>query len=208
MNIQEFQLYLSVVKDIFTVIASMIAGIVAIVGLQTWRKQLKGKTEYELAQKLLTAVYKIRDSIYYVRNPFMSAGEISQAMKDANIEGNPLDPKVNASSMQAVYQQRWSRVQEAWNNIDVILLEAEALWGKDITELAKQLSGCSADLRIHIQMYLRNLQNPKEVLPGKMEEIDNVVYGYTGDEDRNKFSAKLLESIHKFEEFLKPRLIS
>jgi hypothetical protein len=88
MTLAQFQTYLSIAKDIFTVLASITAGIVAIIGLQTWKKQLKGKTEYELAQRLLMAVYKIRDAIYYVRNPFMSAGEINQALKDANVEQN------------------------------------------------------------------------------------------------------------------------
>ena len=206
MTLQQFQIYLSIAKDVFTTLAAITAGVVAIIGLRTWRKQLKGKTEYELAQKLLMAVYKVRDAIFFVRNPFMSAGEISQAMKDANIEGLPSDPKVNASSQQAVYQQRWIKVQEAWNSLDVVLLEAEALWGDEITKLAKLLSNRTVTLRVNIQKSLRSLQDHREINPEKINEIDDVIYGFSGDELNNKFSAQIQESIHEFEKYLKPRL--
>lgn len=207
MSLQDFQLYLAIAKDVFTIIASISAGVVAIVGLRTWRKQLKGKTEYELTQKLLIAIYRIRDSLNHVRNPMMLSGEISNALKEANIEGNANDSK-ELINTQAVYQQRWLKVQEAWSGFDVPLLEAEALWGKQITNLAKNLSNVTVDLRIHIQMHLDSLKYHKKFSADKIEKIEDVIYGFTGDEKDNKFSAEILEAIRKFEEFLKPKLIS
>jgi len=206
MSLQDFQTYLAIVKDIFTILASVIAGVVAIVGLQTWKKQIKGKVEYELAQRLLMAVYKVRDALYYVRNPFMTGSETSQALKSANIEQDPSEPTLSAKSVQAVYQQRWIKVQESWSNMDIALLEAEALWGNEITDLAKLLSNCTVTLRVNITKYLRNLQNERVHNPEKDEEIDEVIYGFTGDEENNKFSAKIVEIVHKFEKYLKPRL--
>lgn len=206
MSFDQLQVYLSIAKDVFTIFASLTAGIVAILGLKTWRKQLKGKTEYELAQRLLTAVYKIRYAFYHVRNPFMSVGEISKAMKDANIEGNPADPRLNASSQQAVYQQRWLKMQEAWNIFDLALLEAEALWGNEIIEISKPLNNLTATLHVNIQKTLQNLQNPRVIDPAKIEEIDSIIYGHLNDEDKNVFSAEILGAIQTFEKYLKPKL--
>lgn len=206
MPLDQLQAYLSIAKDVFTIFASLTAGIVAILGLRTWRKQLKGKTEYELARRLLTAVYKIRYAFYLVRNPFMSAGEISQSLKDANIQGNPADPKLHASSQHAVYQQRWTKMQEAWSTFDIALLEAESLWGNEITELSKLLNNLATTLHVNIQKSLRNLQDPREIDPAKIEEIDNIIYGHPNDEDKNEFSAEILDVIHAFEKYLKPKL--
>jgi hypothetical protein len=113
---------------------------------------------------------------------------------------------MSAMSIQAVYQQRWIRIQESWNNMDIALLEAEALWGKDITELAKALSNCTATLQINIKKYLRSRQDSRQTNPETIEEIDDIIYGFSGDDDENKFSAALLEIVHKFERYLKPRL--
>ena len=129
-NLQELQAIVSLTKDIITALSAIIAATVAVVGLRTWRKQLKGKTEYELAQKSLRAVYRVRESIALVRNPFMNAGEIDQAMKEANIEGNPLnDPKVDRLSQGAVYQRRWQKLQEALAELELNALEAEDYLG-------------------------------------------------------------------------------
>lgn len=93
MDIDVFQKYVTLFKDVITCISALTATVVAILGLQAWKKQLKGKTEYELAQKLLYATYKLREAIAWVRNPFQSAAEISKAMKEYNIEGSPFDEK-------------------------------------------------------------------------------------------------------------------
>ena len=89
-NLKYFQIWVSLIKDIVTGLAAVVAAVIAIMGLRTWKKQLKGKTEYELSQRFLRATYKVRDAFSWVRNPIQSPSEISQAMIEANIEGNPI----------------------------------------------------------------------------------------------------------------------
>ncbi len=53
-DIEAIQTFATLIKDIITSISvSLAAAIIAFLGLQAWKKQLRGKTEYELAQKLL-----------------------------------------------------------------------------------------------------------------------------------------------------------
>ena len=61
-------------------------------------------------------------------------------------------------------------------------------------------------LIVSFQKNLRNLENPKEIKPEKIEEIDDIIYGFSGDEKNNKFSAEVLKSVADFEKYLKPRL--
>lgn len=69
MDIDTVQKYITLIKDIITGLSAFTAAVIAIMGLQAWKKQLKGKTEYELAQRLLRATYKVREAFSWVRNP-------------------------------------------------------------------------------------------------------------------------------------------
>lgn len=57
---------LSVIKDF----AIIIAAIISIIGLNTWKRQLKGNSEYNLAIKASISLYELREVIIQVRNPF------------------------------------------------------------------------------------------------------------------------------------------
>lgn len=98
------RLTLEIVNTLVIVGGAMIA----VVGVNAWKKQLKGSTEYELAKRYLKSVYKIRDAIKYVRNPFISIDEMAVALKDNGIE-NP-DYSNDQQTNRAVYSVRWKKV--------------------------------------------------------------------------------------------------
>jgi hypothetical protein len=116
------------IPDIVTALAAGIGAVVAVVGLNAWKKQLKGKTDYELARRYLRAVYKIRDAIKFVRNPFISLGEMEQALKERGSNQSTSDHK---ETSRAVYSVRWKKVTEAGSDLTLELREAEVSWGKD-----------------------------------------------------------------------------
>ena len=49
----------SVTKDVFTIVGTISAIVLGIIGLTTWRRQLKGTSEYELAKKTILLTYEI-----------------------------------------------------------------------------------------------------------------------------------------------------
>ena len=106
MPIQELQAYVTLIKDIITGLSALTAAIIAVLGLQAWKKQLKGKTEYEIAQKLLKAVYKVREAFSGVRSMLMDIPEQRQAVKELKIEENTTDPNFHNTAVKAVYQMR------------------------------------------------------------------------------------------------------
>jgi hypothetical protein len=63
-------------------LATVAAVTVGYMGLSTWKKQLKGKTEYQLARRCLIGIYKLRDAINEVRHPLISLGEMQAAIKE------------------------------------------------------------------------------------------------------------------------------
>ncbi len=65
-------------------IGLVIASFTAIYGVNEWRRQLKGRREYELAEEVLTLVYDCRDRLRSIRSPFSHTGEGSTRKADPN----------------------------------------------------------------------------------------------------------------------------
>src|SRR3954451_15902945 len=89
----EIAQYVSVIKDVITGIAALVAAVVAVRGLRAWKRQLAGNASYELAKRVLASALKVREEIRNVRNPIIFAGEMQRA-KSAIPTEDP-SPEVN-----------------------------------------------------------------------------------------------------------------
>jgi len=128
---------LSVLRDAILTIAALVGAWVAWRGLHTWREQLTGQTEYELAKRLLRDLYRYRDAIAAVRNPFMSAGEMAE---DIPLEDELVPtPEWHHEGTTRAYQRRWEKVTAVRADLYPELLEAEVVWGSSINELFSPL---------------------------------------------------------------------
>lgn len=210
MTLPEWQIYISVFKDIVTAAAASIAAIVAVKGLQAWSKQLKGKTEYELARRLLRAVYRVRDAIRAVRNPVQTSEETAAAFKESNEipTATLLNADLNFKINEAVYQLRWRRVQEAMTDLQVEMLEAEVSWGKEVKLKTDPLHICTRKLYISTRRHLRSL-NPRlveQLDPNAREALDHIIFELDAEGSDETFSNEIRNSIETIEEFLKPHL--
>jgi len=208
MDIDEIQKYVSIFKDIISGLSALFVAITAFLGLHTWKKQIKGRNEYELIQKLLRATYKVRESIAWVRNPFESVAEISQALKDSNIEGDyNNNPRIRARKEGAVYENRWRKVQEALIDLDSVALEAEAIWGDKVSACLKPLRTSVSTLAFTITSYLQTLERPNDNLGSEYSKyLEKIIYDWPDESNENTFSKELSIAVNIIEEFLRPRL--
>jgi ADP-heptose:LPS heptosyltransferase len=71
MSVENIKLALEVVNTLAIVIAS----IVAICGINAWRKEFQEKRNIELAEEVLALFYEAKDAIRAIRNPFSYQGE-------------------------------------------------------------------------------------------------------------------------------------
>lgn len=190
----------SILNNIATGLAALAGATVAILGFKTWKKQIAWKTNYELARRLLKATYQVRDAIKFVRNPFISLGEMSRALKEEGIGPENSEAERDQTN-RAVYSTRWKKIIESLTNFDSELLEAQVLWGVGIIEVQKPLRQCAAKLNIHITQVFE----PKEMRAASQTEIQEVIYD-AGVDPKNKFTNEIAEAVQKLEEFLKPYL--
>src|SRR5258708_31563621 len=119
----------SVGKDIVVAGAAVVGAAVAVLGLNTWNRQLKGGAEYELARRLLKVTYRLRDAIKSVRHPVMWAAEMPAPPEDKAANMSHEERSYYGSSR--TYQVRWQRVADVRTDLQTELLEAEVLWGTD-----------------------------------------------------------------------------
>ncbi|MBN2293343.1 MAG: hypothetical protein JXM70_13020 [Pirellulales bacterium] len=203
---------LSCVGDIVVALVAIAGLIIAAMGLQTWRSQLKGQTEYNLARRLLRAALKTRDAISIVRNPVMTGGEIHEAMKAVRqVEDTPQSANKQPDEDAAVYNQRWRGVAEAMSDLNVESLEAEAIWGAQVVDAIKPLRDCVLKLGSTISRLLRDnareRKGRRRVLAAEdIEEIDRIIYGMSSDPNEDAFTGDVQTAIETLEKFVKPKL--
>ena len=204
---QAWQAYISIAKDTLTAVAALTAAIVAVLGLQAWKKQLKGKVEYELARRVLRAAFNVRDAIRFVRNPFQMGGEIEFAVKEAGVDIDPKSSAYRAKSQAAVYQGRLKKVDQTMSELDIELTEAEVSWGHEIKNRVKPLRECIGKLAAKIWLYTYNLEHPEDKGDStEWKEIRDVIYLQSEDPDKDTFATDVNRAVDNIAEFLTPYL--
>mgnify|MGYP006431591917 CR=1 FL=1 len=210
-NTQNCLLILKGIKEVVITISAIIGSIVAIWGLKTWKAQIKGKTEYDLARRILKAVYKVRESINTIRVPFITTREIEKAMQDTGYSEQEIKEKIHSyKSDQAVYNYRYKSLSDSMSELRVELLEAEVHWGKEIYERMKPLNESIGKLRVNIfrliRLKKRKSQGGIKLTKEERKEMDEVIYQISQDPEENAFTKEVHLAVEHLEEFIKPHL--
>ncbi|MCE5311338.1 MAG: hypothetical protein LLG20_27180 [Acidobacteriales bacterium] len=198
MSVTDFVGVVMAIRDIFTGVAAVVAAGVAVAGLKTWKRQLHGNAEYDLARRLLRVTYKLREAINFVRVPFIPAGEMDKALEDTGLKDASVTER-EKRVQELVYQARWKPVAQARIEFDAELLEAEALWGPEMQRLGLAIKQCMGELVAALQRYLSH-RMPDD--PELFNAIDNIVFGTEDDE----YTKKLQGAIAAIENSLRPHL--
>lgn len=168
--------------------------------LNTSKKKMRGKLDYDIARKYLKSVLKIRDAIKIVRNPYIPVREMKVALEKNGFKGDGYEDyedkeKVNRS----VYSLRLNNVQGAWTNFEEILVEAEISWGEEATNIQKDLDKLIRELRSVVWLFVNYPVNFHEKTGN-----DEIIHG-THDEN-DQFAQKINTEIEKIRNFLKKHL--
>ena len=199
---------IALLKDIVLSGAAITGAIVAVKGLDTWQRQLKGQSEYELSRRILINVFKYRDAINGVRYPVMLAYEMPSPPEDEAKKMSQEQIRFYGTSK--AYQVRWDKVQSVKTSLYADLLEAEAIWGNEFKDLFKKVFVLEHELFTCIRHHIE-LINPDTDKASKdaIREIDiekrDVKYDILGEEP-DEYKKELFFSIEDIENYLKPKL--
>lgn len=195
-------------KDLVLSGAAITGAVVAVKGLGTWRRQLKGQSEYELSRRILVSVFKYRDAINGVRHPVMWAYEMPSPPEDEVAKMSPEQIRFYGTSK--AYQERWGKVQAERISLYADLLEAEAIWGVELKLLFEKVFDLEHELFTGIRRFIE-LINPDTSKAKKeaITKIDNKARDIMYDdlsEEPDEYKKDLITAIEKIENYLKPKL--
>ena len=197
---------LSIAKDVILSITGIVGSIVAVSGLRTWKKQLKGRVEYDLSRKLLTATYKLRDSIGYIRSPFMFGGEMEDP-PDSSPYAATEEGKRYYNSMTG-YRKRIESANAVRAELYADLLEAEAVWGVNVRQRFDQFITLMNELAMEISSYLEDKRPPSHMheVP-KEESVRRMAIMFSrNDISKDLFAQRMDKAIISIEEVLQPKV--
>jgi hypothetical protein len=140
----------TLIKDAVVAIAAAVTATVAVRGLSTWNRELRGKATFEVARSLAKAAYRLRDEINLCRTPFLAAAEFPEGY------GSKKTAAEVANGLAHVYGTRWNKVWDALQNFDTNTLEAEAIWGAEVRVRTDALRRCVTELRIAIDAMIED----------------------------------------------------
>jgi hypothetical protein len=200
---------ISAVADALMAIAGVTAVVIGVRGLRTWREQMKGQADYELARRVLRATYKVRDAFSTVRNPFISPEELGGALRNAGVETSGLTWQDHPRGLGLVYGGRFAEIYASLRELESEAVEAEILWGTAIQDALGTFKLCAYELKEAIDQYISWRVDPDRYAFDDLEEEqrtkDIVHMPFTGDR-KDEFAFRLQPIIRKVEAVVKPHL--
>jgi hypothetical protein len=188
-------------KNVIVSLAAIATSGVAMIGLNKWRSELKGKANFEVARALMRATYNVRNEVQRVRAPFVATSEFPSGYAPGGT------PKQEADAWAHVFRKRWEPLRDALVELETHQLEAEALWGAESKSKVEDLLQCAQALFTANQAFVddkasggQNFKTDKAFA----KEMKATVFASAARDDR--FSKKIERAVEKIEDMARPYL--
>ena len=177
-------------------------------GLDTWRRELHGKAEYEIARRLLRSIYEVRYTLSSLRSSLITSSESPLSIGRQGITMSA--KRMDAYTLEIVYQNRMRRLDEPMARLRVELLEAEAIWEKRLSGADEAFRKVIQKLPISFARYLRARggdESPTRERSELLQKIESVIWkdSFEKPED-DEFAQEVNTVVEEFEDLLRPYL--
>lgn len=198
-----------VTKDFFSIVGVIVSAVAAggafyigAQGLKTWRRQLRGNDDHQLARRALIELYKFRDALNTSRSPLV--------LVSLNLEDGKAYAEEHFKGMLAEYQRRLEGISQSRISLQASEVEAEAVWSNELKSLLQPIFKLHDDYAYYLTNHLlsRNPNLSQDVRRGY--EGDNELYPnilYRGGKEKDQFQLEFESSLLKVELYLKNKLI-
>ncbi len=192
-------------KEQIVSISALIGVFIAVSGLRTWRKELKGKSEYEKAKQILRAVYRVKDAFISVRSPVIYSYEYPKDMRDelGNLkDGSRYDGTIH------VYNKRFEVLNKTFVELEDQTLDAQVEWGQQFHNDIVKFRICRGQLLSAIQEYTDSLRPGYRRTAGTEPLFEPMSYLYYVGEDsqHDKLLPLINEAVKLYENRLRPHI--
>lgn len=143
-------IFMNVLVGVATIAGAIIAGL----GLKTWRYELRGHANFDLARRVMLCVYQFR-------NEFRSARNI----------GSPEH-----------IESHYGRLNDKGGELDLALVEAEILWGNLLQSAKQKVKECKNEWDFSLKKRYLHQKEKLPLSDQEREKIDAIIWGGRGDE--------------------------
>jgi len=180
---------------------SLLIGIwVAIYGIDSWRREHKGKRQIELAEETLALFYEARDVIAYIRSIFSYSSETEDIARGEN----ETDERYEARKRASIVFKRYNANQELFNKIHAMRYRFMAQIGKEkaepFDELRKIVNEILVSARMLSQLWSRHHFRTQEQEDKHYESIErHEAIFYQGIDEEDPIIPRLNKLISEIE---------
>lgn len=206
MELKDTATIIGLVKDVILAGAALVTACVAARGVNSWLRELRGRTEFEAALALMRAAYRLREALFDCRAPLIPAAEFPEGSKLR--EGEKADSDERWRAYAHVLRERMSGVSTSMTEYDARALEAEAIWGKTAREATEPLRNDVGTLYAAIGSYLDDIAQEGEIFKADREfgkQVRSQVFA-SRIASNNELSNSIRSNIQRLEAVFGPHL--
>ncbi len=188
------------------------AGILAVIwgtlyGANTWRKQKQAERRLEIAERILTATYKGRSSLAYVRSPLMLAYELNAAeekLKEDKGWLNQTEGRRKRLITAQAYYNRLNRTRDEQIALDECLPMARALFSEILEKAIEKLRRQFWVVQVDVDSYIDDEHGTDADFTKKIRQSMYDTRPRNGE--KNEVSDAIAESVDLIEKACEPAL--
>lgn len=183
----ELNEFLDIIKSSGVIVAS----VVAIWGINSWRREAKWKRKYELAEEVLASFYEAHQAIQIIRSPFGYGNEGSSRPKQEN------ETKQESQIYDKAYvsRERFERNKTSLEKLQSLKFRFIAIHGKEyekyfdkFTQTVNRIFWASDQIAM---VRLGNFGDDKEYIQDTMAEAREILYSKSNKEDKIETELKV-----------------
>jgi hypothetical protein len=183
---------ISDISNIITALSAIAMVVIAVIALNTWRKEFIGKRKIELAREIMTMILNIQDLLIAARQPLHTLSETEAVLEWMNREKTKNPERVNIYPDKIHFLIPNHRLNQRNDLIDKFsesFNEAYIYWGEDIFKLFQELHLCIYEVRdASNKLYYSNTTE-------KFQDLLKIVSGASKDNEMTKKIESIVEEI-------------
>lgn len=201
----DWQKIVDIVTNITIAGAAVITAVYGSKGLASWRAQLTGRIEYDIARTLLKQTYVLENEIFSSRAPMITANEFPDDFPF--LDGASKEPEEYARGFAYVYNNRLKPVFSAYRELQATSFDAASVWGTEIFQKVEDFHKVILWLYASMDVDVMNKQSKGENFRsdpayGKRVQADI----FRSSEGNDSLSVSLKAAVKGIEEAVKPHL--
>lgn len=196
---------LSGIKEIAVAGAAVATAIIAYKGVQSWKKELAGRSKFETAQKLLRAVYELQERIAEFRHPTQTGDEFPEGhFKKVREAQDHQKPEIEAEGLSYFFSNRWHRVYPAYLGVRELIPESKAVFGPDIEDSMLPFDDIIRRVLAASHAYVSHIKNrERELDDAHLDRYKNIIFAPFNNDT---FKDEIENIVSRIEQTVQPHL--